>query len=186
MAAVEADHQDPLRGLGRGFDRPQFVAAQAQRLFHEHVLAAFQRLHHITRVAVVAGGDDDGVDVGVVEHPARVGIRILSPDALLHRLRRQPPGRDHAPDVEAAGAGHRRHQHPLGEVAGADDAEADLAGDLAPRFRCWFVFLGLAGAIGEYDADGKGRRLADHQVIGFGRPLDREAVRGQDLHVERA
>ena len=127
-AAVEADHQDPVRALGRGDDRVQLLAGGGQRLFDEDVLAGFQRLDGQRRVGVMAGGNEDDVGVRVGQNLPRLGRRIGKAE-LPRRVLAAEPGRGHhAGQADAGLAPDFRQQHRLGEVPGADEADAERPG----------------------------------------------------------
>jgi hypothetical protein len=50
-----------------GIDGVQLTVGQGEGLLDEDVLAGLQGGDHLPGVGVVAGGDQDGVDVGIVE-----------------------------------------------------------------------------------------------------------------------
>ena len=136
----------------------------------------------------MAGGDDHGIDIGVVQHGICLAARIGRPGIFLHGVGGDAARRYHAPDVETAGAGQRRHQHRLGEVAGADDAEPDFS----PVFNRALQFGGrrrrrmfrCPHAEGQQHADGEFAFRAGHQFVSVGGLLNGKPVRGQGLHVQ--
>ena len=63
-AMVEADLDDALVPAGGRRDRRHLGGAASGRLLDEDVLAGLDRRQRDLRLAVVHGGDDDGVDLG--------------------------------------------------------------------------------------------------------------------------
>ncbi len=131
-AAVETDHQ---HRCGRGsigpqlrLDRVDLFRRDRQRLLDEYVLARPQRTEHVSGMAVVPRGHDDGVDIGTADQ--RLGVRGRLREAVLAAQSRgrhsAAAGDTHEP---CSGLSQRRDQHAAGVVAGADDGESRLAGD---------------------------------------------------------
>jgi hypothetical protein len=87
-ATVEADHQPPLRTLGRFEQRVQLLVVERERLLDEHVEAALKPLARKLCVRVVARGDDEEVDVLVTQHLVRAGDEAREAVAPPHVARR--------------------------------------------------------------------------------------------------
>ena len=68
--SVEADHQAVVAGVvDHGEDRAELVRVDRQGLLDEHRLAGRQGLAHHSRVHVMAGGDQHGVDRSSASRP---------------------------------------------------------------------------------------------------------------------
>lgn len=191
-APVEAHHQ--VRGMaGRmrrrvgGSHLGDLFQRQRQWLFDKHMLLRAQCLDHQGSVRAVAGGHGDQVDARVAQHLVDIrrslgkALRLAVDDAA------HATGGHHAVQLRA-GLPERRHQHPRGVVAGADEGTDRLRGiehrrridqRQPARERARWRRLVL-----QHDAQ-RGL-VAAQQVIRARRLVEGNAVRDQRAHVESA
>ena len=97
QALVESDHQ-VFAGLLGGVDHGLRVGARGGHgLFAKHMFAGVQRFDALAGVQCVRAADDDGVNVGILEHLLIIGISlraILGGDGVDAFLDRVSDGRD--------------------------------------------------------------------------------------------
>ncbi len=112
----------PLR-LGLLDQRPRLLGREGQRLLDDQVLAGGEC--RLDDLAVVVGADDDGIDGGVGDQ--RPVVAVERADAILRAERLQHARRDVAErgDAELPQFLQDRQVHQLGDLAAADDADAD-------------------------------------------------------------
>ena len=124
-AVLGADLDNALVLLG-GFDHPAaLLDEEAEGFLDVDVLAGGAGEHGHQPVPMVGRGDDDGVDVFVVEHLAEVGVSFR---VCRRRVRRRDPcaaeGFGDAGDLDIGLLDEGRGEDPADE-ADADDADVD-------------------------------------------------------------
>ena len=118
-----ADHGDEAARLGLLHERPRLFRREGERLFDQHMLAGRQR--RLDDLAMVIGADHDGIDRGIGEERAIIGIERL--DAILRAELLEHAGRDVAErrDPERGQLVEIGQVHELRDLSAADDADAD-------------------------------------------------------------
>ena len=189
-AAVEADLEKGGRAVA-GRDHPvDLLAVEAQRLLHQHRLARFQGAGRQFGVAVVAGGDENGIDIGVFQDRRRVGAGMGEAEGLPAFLGgRAAPG-DHGVKTDAGHFLQFRQEHGAGKVAGPDDPE-NAPGGVCRRRRKGRARRPCAGRRGVRRSAAVGQHHAQVGLVGAGdhgvgrlRLVQGEAVADQRRHVE--
>ena len=118
--------EDPCRPVRRGDQLVAFGHGHRHRLLHGDVLARGEGVDPHARVQVVGGDDVDGVDLGVVEQVAVVGAGLRRPPLRGALAGALPVDVADGVKVGVGGVGVPEGVEP-GDVAGPDDADADLA-----------------------------------------------------------
>ena len=118
--------EDPLGPVRRGDQLVAFGHGHRHRFLHGDVLARGEGVGPHARVQVVGGDDVDGVDLGVVEEISVVGVRFRCPPLRCAFAGAVPVCVTDGEELGVGGAGVPAGVEP-GDVAGPDDADADLA-----------------------------------------------------------
>ena len=183
-AAVEADLEEAGRLVSGHDDAVDLGTAQAQRLLHQHRLAGGQGPGGQLGVAVVAGGDEDRVDFGVVEDRRHIRCGRGKPERVAGVIGHGAFLVDQGVQPDVRHFFQLRKQDRAGETAGADGSEhAFSVGRRRRRRKHRGRGLGFIAGIGEDHAQ-MGLGGLGNQGVGVLGPLEIEAVRDQRRHVQ--
>ena len=120
---VEPDQQEAVAPPRRLEDLGELFLVECERLLAEDVLAVLERACRQLGVRTVARGDDDGVDIGILDH-LELACRHAGKSEVAERGRGRRP-RTAADELEASSRlGERRDEHAPRKLPRADQANA--------------------------------------------------------------
>ncbi len=180
---VEADHEPRVGvGLHRLDHVGQAGGVDRQRLLDEYRLAGADRRGGQPRVLIVARRDDHGVDVRIDDHFVGIARAIFGAVLRADVAAGVAGRRANRLQVDALLRRERGQQHALRELAGADDATAQLiARRPSNRGRARHQIHARTGrdlaVVLEQDRHGRLGTLTRHDLIGRLGVVDREPMR---------
>ena len=168
VAVVEADPQRAVTAFRRIDDRLATNFVGGHRLLGDHGQAPLQALDDEFVVGRIDGGDDQRIEVGLVEHPVEIGVtRTIGSDDAGREIEAA------GIDVRQAGIGHHVAVI-LEQVSAPEPCSTDAGADQSDPVRTAAVCAeqwrggGETGARGAEDEFSAGDGIAVH--AGFSRP----------------
>lgn len=164
-------------------DALELRLVDGERLLDKDVLACRKRLADERGVQVVAGDDEDGVDLGVGQDLAMVGGGVSEAEAPGDISAAQAGGGRDAMQLDAADLLQSWQEDALGEAPGADEADAALGGLASDRAVVGGEAAhGKRGALlGVGEEDAEVGLLPFQNGVGAERLADLEAVSDEGL-----